>query len=273
MRSINIVTQPHIHSQGCLCCSFPSCYTASNGNYLLHDVLMARFKIHTPFNHYSHYPNWRLIPPANNSSLRSIRRPLPAAPNGHRRAQPPCGQHGLIETEWIISPSLSASVHGKHTHTHTRTRTHCDEDKWQIAPGWPLFRITSPASGSEDTLYAAEQCFHMFGHVTIYADDVNIFSHGSRSLPMSRDPGGDDTERRLSAQSNNGGSWGGRRSRCCNRGVFLYWKTSKELLWRLLWMEKMFQLLSDWQMVHPIKCWEYFERACDFLFFFLTVFF
>lgn len=118
MRPISFVTEPHIHLQRCFCSSCTSCCTASYRNYLLHHVLTARSKIHTPFNQYSHYPNWRL--PAKNlqSALHqkgnaSQQLQMAVARLSHRR-----GQLGLIETEWIISPSLSAFMDGKHTHTH-----------------------------------------------------------------------------------------------------------------------------------------------------------
>lgn len=42
----------------------PRCDTAGARNYLLHDVLTAKFKIHTPFNHFSHYLNYRPTLPA-----------------------------------------------------------------------------------------------------------------------------------------------------------------------------------------------------------------
>lgn len=120
----------------------PRCYRASNGNYLLPNVLAARFKIHTQCNHYSHYPNWRLILPA--------RTPACAPLGGHCQPGQMAGAVPRLYVASLDSLRQSGSFHNPSllpsmaNTLRNQTKHKCrDEDKRQIVLGSPLFVITT----------------------------------------------------------------------------------------------------------------------------------
>ena len=98
----------------------PRSPTASNGNYLSLDVLTAKFKIHTPFNHYSHYPNWRLTLPAKTpvcAPLVGHCQPVQMAVVGHSHHV--AGLDSLRRSGSFRHPSLHSCMETQ-THTHTQ---------------------------------------------------------------------------------------------------------------------------------------------------------
>lgn len=113
------------------------CYTASPENYLLHEVLTARFEMYTPFHHYSHYPNWILSLPAKTpvcAQLAGHCQPVQMASawlSHHVASLDSLRQKGSFHHSSLHPCMANTNTHMQIRFKNRHMRTQCDEDKWQ----------------------------------------------------------------------------------------------------------------------------------------------